>query len=116
MLERRLTLAWKTGTSLMYYLGVYVHTFIPCRVSRKVQRGIAYLLPDFSQTFDSDMEDTHRAWVFPFAHLVLTIERSLSQHGKVCRHIMPLLLQLKGAHTTRVIPSAYVWLTIIRNL
>lgn len=35
------------------------------------------------QTFNCDMEDTHKTWIFPFAHLVLMYERMLSADDKV---------------------------------
>jgi hypothetical protein len=33
---------------------------------------INLLIAMMGQTFRSDMEDTHKTWIFPFAHLVLT--------------------------------------------
>jgi len=44
---------------------------------------INLLIAMMGQTYDSDMEDTHKTWIFPFAHLVLTYEGQLSNADKV---------------------------------
>eukprot|EP00281_Chroomonas_sp_CCMP1168_P024482 CAMPEP_0206229178 /NCGR_PEP_ID=MMETSP0047_2-20121206/9557_1 /ASSEMBLY_ACC=CAM_ASM_000192 /TAXON_ID=195065 /ORGANISM="Chroomonas mesostigmatica_cf, Strain CCMP1168" /LENGTH=562 /DNA_ID=CAMNT_0053652457 /DNA_START=123 /DNA_END=1810 /DNA_ORIENTATION=+ len=41
------------------------------------------LIAMMGQTFDSDMEDTHKTWIFPFSHLVLTYERMLDEPSKL---------------------------------
>lgn len=41
---------------------------------------INLLIAMMGQTFESDMEDTHKTWVFPFAHRVLSYERLMSRH------------------------------------